>query len=764
MVRPFSLGASLPLKSVGEITAGARIIWDPVRLRQPSSDAEVTTVILTAKGSHLVTMEPQKAAARVEWQLFERPQVIALVFGPQGLNEGKIQSLIGRDTELLKSLADYADQSSRVESLIQELADAEQSGVGTDAVLKGFSSQYGVAAPKLDIKASSDQQASILLKALLPAANAYDPLGAKNAQAQQSGGLAASVAGMFFGNPVALAAGGAALFQNLKTALFPDIEFRSAFTQSADKDDFALCTKSLAPKAKTRTAYLWAYRVPEYKKPELSLDGPAYLPLGSRSKIGMKLDKGSSVKQLDFARDWRLVPIAGGAPISVGVRAPSGSALEVDLSKVNAPAGDYRLAATWDWSPISAEGTLHVHSCADFKDVALAPGERDRLVEGNGTVSVKLTGTDFEFLENVAVEPIAQAAKPVGVSFNLPLGERRGPQDSVRLNLGTEKQGLYRLLLAQSDGIQHVLPITILPPNPKISNCPIRLNQGELRKAIQFEGSGMERIESIASKAGEITGAPNSHGWSGEIVLKSGLVTGQKFPVIMKVRGLEAPLTVRDALEVIGPRPKIRSVRKSIRTDLGIDVDADELPAGTPVGLVLDVDQISNGGRPRLEVACDAGELRKALTLSPGEVDGKAALTFAGPGALYLSMDPGAVGYAGCRLAATLILDPEGRSDRVVLGRVIRVPRLHKFTLTNEKVGDSSFAGVLEGRDLDVIEKTGWDAAHGVFVDSIPTPLPGDSAGQTLRVTLPWPAPAPHAPLFIWLRGETSGRKTAIGD
>jgi hypothetical protein len=37
---------------------------------------------------------------------------------------------------------------------------------------------------------------------------------------------------------------------------------------------------------------------------------------------------------------------------------------------------------------------------------------------------------------------------------------------------------------------------------------------------------------------------------------------------------------------------------------------------------------------------------------------------------------------------------------------------LDKFTLTDEKVGDSSYAGVLEGRDLYVIERVGWDAQN----------------------------------------------------
>jgi hypothetical protein len=127
-------------------------------------------------------------------------------------------------------------------------------------------------------------------------------------------------------------------------------------------------------------------------------------------------------------------------------------------------------------------------------------------------------------------------------------------------------------------------------------------------------------------------------------------------------------------------------------------------------------------------------------------------------------VDPGAVGYPGCSLSATVILDPEGRSNALVLGRVIRVPRLDSFTLSTEKVGDSSYAGTLEGRDLDVIEKAGWDAAHGLPVDSIPTPLPPvhNEPRQTLRMVLPWPAPSPHAPLYVWLRGEAQGRKTGV--
>ena len=762
-VGPFSRGSPLPLKSMAAIPAGSRLIWNPMHLTpQASGSAEVAVVLVPASGGDLIILEPRKAATRTEWQVLERPQVIALIFGPQGLSEGKIKSLVARNRDLVKQMADYAEQSSEVESLVQQLADAEQSGGGADAVLKGFSSQYGVNPQKLNSKAASDQQAVLLLKTLLSASSAYDPLANRSAQVQQSGGLAASVAGMFFGNPVGLAAGGAALFQNLKTALFPNTEFRSAFAQATDKDRMAFCTKNQAPKSKTRTAYLWAYRVPELNKPVVSLVGTPHVPIGSKSTLALNVGEGSTVKELERARDWRLTPVSGGHSIPVEVRSTTAGSPEIDLSKVNASAGEYQLAGTWDWDPLAVAGTLTLHPYGDFTHVILAPAERDKLVEGNGSLTVELSGADFEFLDKVSLESSARDAKAAEVGFTLPLGKRAGPQNSVTVNIDTAKRGSYRLLLTQSDGVAHAVPVAVLPPNPKISNLPIRLNIGETREVIRLQGSGMERIESASSDAGEITGAPDSHGWSGEIGLKTGLTTGQSFSLLLKVKGLGSPVTVPDAIKIVGPRPRILSLQKSLAGALGIEIGADELPAGTAAGLLLTVNLLHDTIRPRLELGCEAGELRQSLTLAPGEPSGGASLTLAGPGALYLSVDPGAVGYAGCRLAATVILDPEGRSDRFVLGRVVRVPRLDKFTLTTEKVGDSSYAGSLEGRDLDVIEKAGWDAEHGVRVESIPTPVPGDPSRQTVRMVLPWPAPGPHAFLYVWLRGEAQGRKTVV--
>jgi hypothetical protein len=761
-VRPFTQGAALPLKSVAAVPGGARLIWNPAHLRlPPSNSAQVTVIVVPANGGVLLTLEPRKASERAEWQLLERPLVIALVYGPQGLSEGKLQSLVTRNQDLLRELADYAEQSSQVEDLVQELADAEQSRAGTDAALKGVSSGYGVNAQRLNSATSSDQQASLLLSALVPAANSYDPLAVQSTQVQQTGGLAASVAGLFFGNPVALAAGGAALFSNLKTVLFPNTEFRSAFAQNAEKGNLALCTKSQGAKIKTRAAYLWAYRVPQLGKPAFTLAKSPNLPLGIKSTVELKTGK-DTAKELAFARDWRLVSDAGEGAFSVPIAATPTGALEIDLSKAKLPAGDYRLGCTWDWDPLTVAGTVHVHPAGDLSHVGLTPDEHDKLIEGSGIVTVELSGADFEFLDKATIESSRRGAKPVDEPFNLPVGKGAGPQNVVAFDIDTGKLGAYTLALSQSDGVTQKVPITVLPPNPKISNLPLRLNTGEEHQAIRLKGSGMDRIEAVTSDAGEIGGAADDGDWSGQIHLKASVKRGQSFALVLKVKGLDKPITVPDGIEIVGVRPRIQSVQKSLSNALGIEIGPDELPAGIPAGLVLNLDHVHDSTRARVDLNCASGELRKELTLSAGTPMIGASLTTAGPGALYLSVDPGSVGYPGCKLSATVIVDPDGRSDPYVLGRVVRVPRLDKFALTSEKVGDTSYAGTVDGRDLDVIEKVGWDPANGLPVDAIPTPVPGEHPSQSLRVVLPWPAPGPHAPLYVWLRGESQGRKTSV--
>lgn len=736
----------LPLKSLALVPAGGRLIWDPVHLSpHVSGKAEVAALLVPQSRGAIVVLEPRKAAAHAEWELPQSPAVVALILGPQGLSMGKVKSLLAHNEDLLTQLADYAEQTSEVENLVQQLADSEDSGKSADAALKGFSSQFGIAMPKLDTKAATDQQASVLLRAVLPSANSYDPLAPAGAQMQQSVGLAASVAGLFFGNNVALAAGGAALFTNLKTVMFPNTEFRSAFAQSNAGDALALCTKTAAAKSRTRLAYLWAYRVPAVRPPVVAITGPAHLPLGLKSPLKLQAAEGSEVKELSRAHDWRLLPLEGGAPVAVPVALASADTIELDLSKTKASAGAYRLAAGWDWDPLSL-GTVWLEPCDNFAGVKLAPGMSDKLIEGSGTVPVQLTGADFQFVERVQW-------KKADARFVLSLGKRNGEQRTMQVDIDTAVRGQFALVMIQSDGKSHEVPVTVLPPSPRISNLPLRVNQGEARQRIKLAGSGLEQIQALSSPAGPISA-------SGEIQLQGDAPIGRRYPLTLQLKGRQEPIVVPDAIEVVGPRPEVASLRKSMPAGLGVALREDELPAGITLGWVLQVRNLH--GRPQVDLGCEAGGLRHALKLATDEPTGGASLSFAGPGELYLSLDPATVGYPGCTIMAAVTTDPEGQSDSTRLGRIVRIPRVDQFTLTNEAVGPNVFVGILKGSDLDLIENAGWDAQHGLAVDAIPAPLATEPNKQTLRISLPWPAPSPHAPLYVWLRGEAEGRKTSV--
>ena len=72
------------------------------------------------------------------------------------------------------------------------------------------------------------------------------------------------------------------------------------------------------------------------------------------------------------------------------------------------------------------------------------------------------------------------------------------------------------------------------------------------------------------------------------------------------------------------------------------------------------------------------------------------------------------------------------------------------------------FYGEIRGKNLESIAKAGWNSDTGVAIEAIPTPVAGGGDDQTLKLEVPWPAPAPHSPLYIWLRGEEKGRATTV--
>jgi len=748
---------------VNAVRKGFKLVYAPADPPpEVQGKARVSLVLVPAEGSDKVTaLEPVPARGRAEWTAPFRVGVIGIVFGPQGLDHKRVESLVVKDRELMAQMADYAEQTAQVESLVTALAAAEQrpSTVRSlDDALTGFAAQSGTALPKLDRTQSTDQQAMTLLRALNPALSSYDPLAPQQAAMRQSAGLAASVAALFFGSNVGLAAGGAAMLQNLRTLMFPGTDFRSALAQSGPKESLTLCARRDATHSRTRLAYLWAYRLPNTASPAIKLVSPAHLPLGLKSTVRADASP-ADWTAATHARDWALVTADNhvyAIPVQPDAQAHT---LELDLKKCAAPAGAYRLQAKWDWDVFDIPGEINLHALRDLKTVSIPAESRDRLVEGAGPVRIKLQAEDLEFVERLTLDE-----QPL--QLVLASGIRGGTQPSAEVVIDTERvrAGVHQLALYLPDGSVAEHRVRVLPPNPKIANAPLRVNLGESRQTVELRGTGLDRIERIEAGSVRVElGACNAGCTArpAQVQLPTEAQKGDRIALSLGVEGLEAPVIVESGLEVAGPRPRIEAVCISPADDLGVALAAGEAPAGSYTSISL---RAANVEGPRLvRVACRESEKTlEPQALRPGERRPAARLDAAGPETLFLSLDSGAIGQPGCTLEATIETDAAGRSDPHALGNVVRLPRIEAFALTDEKIGDNAYGGVLTGYDLEIIGKAGWDPTNGTSVDALPRPVAGQKDKQTLRIVLPWPAPSPHALLYIWLRGETAGRLTRV--
>ena len=151
------------------------------------------------------------------------------------------------------------------------------------------------------------------------------------------------------------------------------------------------------------------------------------------------------------------------------------------------------------------------------------------------------------------------------------------------------------------------------------------------------------------------------------------------------MQDIESPLVFNSGLKVAGPRPKISGFTLSLAQQPDVQLAQGEIPAGAATSFSLST--LNAGAHPTLSLACaNAGFLRAPVVLHPGDRTPNAQLDFAGDSGLFLSVDPGAVGLSGCQLAAVISTDETGSSDPLVLGRVIRLPRIEKFALSDDQI------------------------------------------------------------------------------
>lgn len=793
MVEPLKSGPYLPVQDINILEAGQKLKYEPLHIPPAIRDKAKIAVLLIpvpkdlANGEQkekerkkgveqdITVLEARPAKDPQEWDVPVRTSVVGVVFGPHGLDVKKVSSLVEKNPDLIPELTEYAEQTAKVGALVEVLAEYQQnpdSGHDLNAALSGFSSQYNVGIPKLDTTQPANQQAGVLLKAVVPSLQSYDPLTTTySATVQQSAGLAGGVAALFLGSPVGLVAGGGALFMNLRTLVFPDSDFRSAFTQPVESNGLALCAKNEPPKPRVRVAYLWMMRVPDVAAPTTSLAQTEYLPMGGKSILKLPHSKGTDAKLLSRAHGWELISDTHHADVPVKVESgPANDSLDLDLSQSKLPAGDYRLAALWDWEPFQVAGNVVLRPLGEFSKAKITQDSEDRLVQGSGTVKVQLSGADFEFVEKVAITKAgSKKSTPREVAFTLPKGQGQGNQESLEAELDTTEweAGSYRLELIQENGPPHDVSLEVHPPNPRLDNLPIRANLDEPQQTVTLRGTSLERITRLTSPDATWELAPvradarDLKERKATVKLLPAAHRGELMAAKLSVLDIETPLEIPDVLQVAKPRPRIVRVSQSLAQQPEVELDKGEIPAGVAISFSLLTQNID--GPPVLSLTCaDEGLVKQPLVLHPGDRTASSQLDFAGASALFLSLDPGVVGQSGCQLSATLSTDSTGSSDPTVLGRVIRMPRIEGFALTEEKLGAALYAGTLTGQDLQTIEKAGWDAKTGFAVQGIPTPVPGSPQEQTLKVVLPWPPPSPHAPIYIWLRGENAGRLTDV--
>ncbi|HEU5409737.1 MAG TPA: hypothetical protein VFU57_01855, partial [Candidatus Acidoferrales bacterium] len=603
LVEPPKSGEALPLSQINIIEPGEKLKYEPVPLSKKAyDDAKIGILLAAASGQdagHIAVLDVKPAKAPVEWTVPVRASIVAVVFGPQGLNEGKINKLVKKNPELVLKLSDYVEQSSKVEALVQTLSKYQnaptQSG-NVQVALGEFSKQYGVSLPAVNSSTPSDQQAQQLLRALIPAFSG-DPL-AQTSVTQQSTGLAASVATFFMGPQFGIAAGGAALLGQLHAALFPRAEFRTALAEPKLPAGMNLCAGNTAPaKAHTRIAYLWALPVPNAAAPSASIAQNTRIPGAWNSSIELRAANESQLRLLTRVRDWHLV--AGATDISVPAKVsigPQSDLLALDLTHAKLSPGQYHLSAKWDWTPMSIGGTLEVVNFADYSTAKISNASRDHLVSGAGAVKVGMDGPDFEFLREVA---LLRAAGSRTLVSRLPFSfaNESGAQHSVIADVDASHlaPGAYLLQLTQLNGKAHEIPVTVHPPNPTLANLPLRVNVGETQQTLELHGTALDHIEKITSDDATWTlaaenpaaGAANATERSATIRLNPNAKKGALISAKVYVTGIGEPLDFSDALRVAGPRPKILSARKSYAAEGGVELRDKEIPASSAVSFSI---------------------------------------------------------------------------------------------------------------------------------------------------------------------------------
>jgi hypothetical protein len=742
----------LPFRTINHLGEGDSILYAPILRGKERRAGEVALVLVPEKrrpgDPDILVTDPKPANKPQEWKMTQTISLAGLVYGPAGLNKKKVARFLSQDEVLVAQLADYADKTVQAEQLVATLSNSASSSASVNAALNGFASEYGFAV-QIDRNAPARTQAATVFAAMNPQLAAYNPLAASTGQTVgQSASMATMAGTLFFGSPVGLAAGGTAMLLDLRAIAFPDTQFRASFAQPLAGSTSAvnLCGQQGPLPAHTRVAYIWASRVPNIAAPTIHIGDRNFIPAAEKSVLPVDVAT-PAWKYLDRACQWNLVADGKNVPIPV-VKLGNQQALELDLTESKLPAGDYKLAGSWDWTPFQAVGVVHVVPLDDFQKAHLDPASQDRVLAKSGKIPVTLQGADFEFITKIELKRADdEFATPESVRFLLPKGLRKGPQDHIDVQLDTADlgPGAYKLLISQLDGKSHSVDFKVLPNPPKIANLPIVVNQGIDTQHFVLKGERLGQMSKLEAPGAVFNLNPanaDETERSLTVDLKSTLQPGTTLPVTAYLEGRNEPIELPGALEITGPLPVIASSKLSLPKDIAVKMRAGEFPAGYTLTALLDVKNIERQSVLRLACADGVGD---AAALHIGEQTGTRNLQQLSPDQLFLAIRTDDL-PAGCSLQAVIDSGHDGRSQPFMLAHIIRVPQVDSFTAVDTPAVDGSQQYQLIGQNLEMIGRVGWDRGTGVTVSGLPTPISGAGLEQSIQVTLPDP-PAPASPI-----------------
>ncbi len=753
----------LPLRTINRLSEGDQVLYQPVLRGKAKRHGEVALVLVPSAHPgqrELVVTDPKSAAQPQHWTIESTAAIAAFVYGPEGINGKKVKNFLSQDDRLIAQLADYAEKTAQTEQLIAALESNESSAATVNAALNGFASQYGLGV-QIDKSAPPNQQAQVLFQTLNPALASYDPLQpSASARFGQTASVATAVATLFFGSPVGLAAGGTAMLLDLKALAFPGTQFRTSFAIPLPDQTLNLCGRRDPAPPHTKVAYIWAIRVPNTRPPTIKIQKTDYLPIGEKSTLPVEVPD-PQWKYLERSRGWTLDRDKSSVGIPV-IKLANQRSLELDLTKANLVAGDYKLSGFWDWQRFTTEGVIHVRSFSDLTKARVEPVSQDKLIAKSGKVVATLTGVDFEFINKVQIKKVGdEFAAPAPIPFKLTKGIREGEQDTmdVQINTADLDTGEYQLLLQQQDNKAQPVGVKVLSSPARITNLPLTINQGVPVQTYELTGTNLDLISKIEVSGATVTlGPADPDKRKVEIRMLGAHDPGTSSDMKVYIRDRNEPLTFNNALQISGPLPVITGSTISAPGGMAVALRDGEIPAGYNLSTMLKVQNIQSSSM--LAVSCEA-DSNPRLTLRIGEQNPVARLQQLAPDQLFLSADTSSW-PAGCIAMATLSNgDSEIHAQPFNLGKVIRLPQLDSTKLTGEDAGDGTHVVQITGRNLETIEKVGWDGNAGMSVLGLPAPILGQGQEQLLRAKLP-PPPASSTTLYIWLRGEQAPRQTTV--